>query len=77
MKESTVRCDGSMHTGKVRILGHTYVGSIHHTTSRIFYAMSVAEGMMIYGANIINAFGVVPPSAQGLHILPDKSFHDW
>ena len=53
-----------------------HAGCINHTTSRMFYAMSAAGGMMIYGAEVTNVFGDAPPPAQGLHILPDKAFHD-
>jgi hypothetical protein len=39
--------------------------------------MCVAEDMMIYGTDVISTFGDAPSPAQGLHILPDKAFHDW
>ena len=47
------------------------MGCIEHTTSRVFYALAAAEGMLIY------AFGDAPPPKQGLHILPDKALCDW
>ena len=49
MNKARCACNGSPCAGQVRILGHTYAGCIDHTTSQIFYAMSAAEGMMIYG----------------------------
>ena len=66
-----------MRAGQVWILGHTCAGCIDHTTLRMFYALSAAEGMMIYGTDVTSAFCDAPPSTQGLHILPDKTFHDW
>ena len=43
----------------------------------MFYTMSAAEDMMIYGVNVTNAFGDASPPAQGLHILPDRAFNNW
>ena len=43
----------------------------------MFYALAAAEDMQIFGANVTNTFGNALPSAQGMHILPDKVFHEW
>ena len=75
-KKARCACDGSPRAGQVRILGPTYAGCIDHTTSRMFYALSAAEGMQLFGADVTNAFGDVPPPAQGMYILPDKAFHE-
>ena len=76
-KKARCACDGSPRAGQVRILGPTYAGCIDHTTWRMFYALAAAEGMQIFGADVTNAFGDAPPPAQGMHILPDKAFHEW
>jgi hypothetical protein len=39
--------------------------------------VSVAENLLIFGANVSNAFAEVPPPKQGFYIRPDKAFHDW
>ena len=76
-KRAPCACGGSARSGQVRILKHTYAGCIEHTSSRIFYALATAEGMLVFGADVTNTFGDAPPLQQGLNILPDKVFHDW
>ena len=43
----------------------------------MFYALAAAEGMHFFGADVTNTFGDAPPPAQGMHMLPDKAFHEW
>ena len=76
-KKARCTCNGSPPAEMARVRGPTYAGYIDHTTSRMFYALSTAEGMQISGANVTNTFGDTPPPAQGMHILPDKAFHEW
>ena len=59
------------------MLDHTYAGCIDHTSSRLFYAQSAVENMLVYEADVTNAFGDAPPPKQGLQIMPDKAFRDW
>ncbi len=47
------------------------------TSSRLFYAVAAAEILLIYGADVSNAFAEAPPPKQGFYIYPDKAFHDW
>ena len=76
-KKARCTCDLSMRAGRVRILDHSYVGCIEHITSRLFYAISAAESLMICGVDVTNAFSDDPSPKQGLHILQDRAFHDW
>jgi hypothetical protein len=62
-------CDGSPHGGKARILGYTHANCIDHTASRLFYEISTTENMLIYGADVSNAFSKAPPPKQGFYIL--------
>ena len=59
------------------MLDHTYAACVDHKKSWIFYALAAAENLLIYGADVTNAFGDAPPPKQGLQILPDKAFKDW
>jgi hypothetical protein len=43
----------------------------------LFYAISAAKNMLIYGANTSNAFAEAPPPKQGFYIYPDRVFKDW
>jgi hypothetical protein len=47
------------------------------TGSRIFYPISAAKNMLVYGADVSNAFAKAPPPKQGFFIYPDRAFHDW
>jgi hypothetical protein len=47
------------------------------TGSRIFYAISVAKNMLVYGADVSNAFAEAPPPKQGFFIYPNRAFHVW
>ncbi len=33
--------------------------------------------MLVYGADVSNAFAEAPPSKQGFFIYPNRAFHDW
>ena len=63
--------------GQTRVLNHTHAGCIDHTTYSLFYTISKVDNLVVFGADVTNAFGDVPPPKQGLHILPDKAFHEW
>ncbi len=42
-----------------------------------FYAVLAVENLLIYGANVSNAFAEAPPPKQGFCIWPDKAFLEW
>ena len=76
-KKARCTCDGSSRGGQVRVLDHTFANSIDQTGSRIFYAVSAAENLLVFGADVSNAFGEAPPPKQGFYIKPDKAFKEW
>eukprot|EP00804_Cyclotella_cryptica_P009461 CCRYP_017762-RA/>CCRYP_017762-RA protein AED:0.40 eAED:0.40 QI:0/-1/0/1/-1/1/1/0/256 len=76
-KKARCTCDGSSRTGQVRVLDHTFANSIEQTGSRIFYAIAAAENLLVFRADVSNAFGEAPPPKQGFFIKPDKPYHDW
>ncbi|KAL7550176.1 hypothetical protein ACHAWF_013416 [Thalassiosira exigua] len=76
-KKARMTCDGSTHSGQVRVLDHTYTNCVDQTSSRLFYAISAAENLLIYGSDVSNAFGEAAPPKQGFYIRPDKAFHEW
>jgi hypothetical protein len=61
----------------VCILDETYANFVDQTSSRLFYAVSAAENLLIYGADVSNAFSKAPPPKQGFFIRPDRAFHKW
>jgi hypothetical protein len=74
-KKARCTCDGSPQSGMVRILDKTYANCVKQTSSRLFYAILAVEYLLIYGADVSNAFAEVPPPKQGVFILPDRAFH--
>jgi hypothetical protein len=76
-KKARCACDGSSRGGKVRVLDYTHANCIDHVASRIFYAMSAAENMQVWGADVGNAFAEAPPPKQGFYIQPDRAFKEW
>jgi hypothetical protein len=76
-KKARCTCDGSTRGGQVRVLDHTFANSIDQTGSRIFYATAAAENLLVFGADVSNAFGEAPPPKQGFYIRPDDAFKDW
>jgi hypothetical protein len=76
-KKARCVCDGSTRSGMVRILDETYANCVDQTSSRLFYAVSAAENLLIYGADVSNAFAEAPPPKQGFFVRPDRAFHEW
>jgi hypothetical protein len=76
-KKARCVCDGSTCLGLVHILDETYANCVDQTSSRLFYAVSAAKNMFIFGADVSNAFAKAPPPKQGFFIHLDKAFHEW
>lgn len=76
-KKARCACDGSTRGGKVRVLDYTYANCVDHTASRMFYAISAAENLLIFGADVCNAFSEAPAPKQGFYIQPDRAFCEW
>jgi hypothetical protein len=64
-KKARWACDGSPRSGQARILDETYANCVDQTSSRLFYAISAAENLLIYRADVSNAFAEAPPPKQG------------
>ena len=76
-KKARWACDGSPRSGQAKILDKTYANCVDQTSSRLFYAVSAAENLLIYGADVSNAFAEAPPPKQGFYIHPDRAFREW
>ncbi len=59
------------------MLDETYTNCVDQTSSRLFYGISAAENLLIYGADVSNAFGEAPPPKLGFYIYPDCAFNKW
>jgi hypothetical protein len=73
-KKALWACGGSPRSGQAKILDETYENCVDQTSSRLFYAVSAAENLLIYGADVSNAFAKAPPPKQGFYIHPDCAF---
>jgi hypothetical protein len=76
-KKAQCTCDGSPRSGQVKVLNFTYKNCVDQTSAQIFYAITAAENLIIFGADVSNAFPEAPPPTHGFYIRPDKAFHDW
>ena len=72
-KKACWACDGSPRLGQAKILDETYANCVDQTSLRLFYAVSAAESLLIFGA----AFAEAPPPKQGFYIYPDRAFREW
>jgi hypothetical protein len=76
-KKARWACDGSPRLGQAKVLDETYANCVDQTSSCLFYAIAVVENMLIFGADVFNAFAEAPPPKQGFYIHPDRAFHEW
>ena len=76
-KKARCVCDGSTRSGQVRVLAETYANCIKQTSARLFYAVAAAKNLLVFGADVSNAFAEAPAPKQPFYIRPDKAFHDW
>jgi hypothetical protein len=77
LKKARCVCDGSSRSGLVQVLDETYANCVDQTSSRLFYAITVAENLLVFGADVSNAFAKAPPPKQGFYVRPDRAFNEW
>ena len=75
-KKARCGCDGSTRTGKVLVLAETYANCVKQTSSHLFYAVAAAENLLVFGADVSNAFAEAQPPQQPFFIKPDRAFHE-
>jgi hypothetical protein len=59
-KKAQCTCDGLPCSGQVWILDYTYANCVDQTSAQIFYVVLVAESIIIFGADVSNAFAEAP-----------------
>jgi hypothetical protein len=77
----TRRLDACVTVLHVRVW-YTYLlkpiqNCINQTSAHLFYAISTAKNLFIYGADVSNAFAKAPPPKQSFFIRPDCAFNKW
>jgi hypothetical protein len=76
-KKARCICNGSSRSGSVQVLDKTYANCVNQTSSQLFYAIATAENLVVYGADVCNAFAEAPPPKQGFYVRPDRAFNEW
>jgi hypothetical protein len=76
-KKARCVCDSSSHSGLVQVLNKTYTNCVYQTSSCLFYAIAATENLVVYGADVCNAFAEAPPPKQGFYVCPNRAFHEW
>jgi hypothetical protein len=77
LKKARCVCDGSTRSNQVKVLDKTYANCVVQTSAHLFYAVGAAENLLIFGADVSNAFAEAPPPKQGFFIRPDQEFVEW
>ncbi len=76
-KKARCVCDGSTCSGMVCVLAETYANCVDQTSARLFYAIAAAKNLLVYSADVSNAFAEALPPKQGFYIRPNRAFNDW
>jgi hypothetical protein len=76
-KKARCVCDGFTCSDQVIVLAKTYANCIEQTNARLFYAVASAKNLLIFGADISNAFAEAPPPKQPFFIRTDATFCEW
>jgi hypothetical protein len=76
-KKTWCICDGSTILGMVCVLAETYANCVDQMSALLFYAVNAAENLLVYGADVSNAFAEAPPPKQNFFIHPDCAFNEW
>ncbi len=75
-KKARCVCDGSTRSGMVCILDETYAKCVDQTSSRLFYAVSAAEILLVFGADVLNAFAKRHPRDKASsYVLTEPSMN--
>ena len=72
-KKARCICNGLTCSGSVHVLDEMYANCIDQTSSRLFYAIAATKTLLIFGANVSNAFTNAPPPKQGFYVQPDQA----
>jgi hypothetical protein len=76
-KKARWACDGLPRSSQVKVLDETYANCVAQTSSRLFYAITAVENLLIFGADVSNAFAEALSPKQGFYIHPDCAFYEW
>ena len=58
-------------------MDYTFANCVDTTSNRLFYALTAAENLVVFGSDVSNAFGEAPGPKQQFFIRPDRAFREW
>jgi hypothetical protein len=76
-KKARAVCDGSTRGGQATVAGHTYAPTPDMTDLRLFFALSVLENKMVFGADVSNAFAEAEAPEQVYYMRVDTQYSTW
>jgi hypothetical protein len=60
-KKAQCVCDRSSHSSLVKTLDKVYTNCVDQMSAWLFYAVTAAKSMLVFGSNVCNAFAEAPP----------------
>ena len=76
-KKARCVCNGSPKRKGTVTLDETYAGSLEHTGSRIFWALTAMKNYVAVGADVSNAFAEAGAPKAPLYVYIDKQYREW
>ena len=70
-------CNGNPKRKGTVTLDHTYAACLAQTGSRIFWALSAVQGLLVVGADASNAFAEAPAPKAPLYVYADEQYREW
>ena len=67
-------CNGNPRRKGTVTLDHTYAACLAQTGSRIFWALSAVQGLLVVGADASNAFAEAPAPKAPLYVYADDQY---
>ena len=74
-KKTHFVCDGFSWSGSVQVFDETYVNCINQTNLRLFYAITTAENLLVFGAEVSKFFPTNLSTSNGYNIRNNPQSH--
>ena len=70
-------CNGNPRRKGTVTLDHTYAACLEQPGSRVFWALSAVQGLIVVGADASNAFAEAPAPKAPLYVEIDNQYREW
>ena len=58
-------------------MAETYATCVAQPACRLYWVITVSEGLISLGADVGNAFAEAPPPVEPLYMIMDDQYHEW